>query len=101
MRLFVTAWTRSLEGPTLAEQLATALNGQREAFGLKMRVEYDVLSEVRACERLTHDHDVELEALLHGLPPHLLQDGVDAHVAEVAAVALVSLALRGWMVRLC
>lgn len=42
---------------------------------------------------LTHDHDVELEALLHGLPPHLLQDGVDAHVAEVAAMALLPLSL--------
>lgn len=34
-------------------------------------------------EPLTHDHDVELEALFHGFPPQLLQDGVDAHVAEV------------------
>ena len=33
--------------------------------------------------QLTHDHDVEFEALLHGLLPHLLQDGVDAHIAEV------------------
>lgn len=34
-------------------------------------------------EQLTYDHDVELKALLHGLPSHLLQDGVDAHIAEV------------------
>ena len=40
---------------------------------------------VCACENLTHDHDVELEALLHGFPPHLLQDGIDAHVAEIHA----------------
>lgn len=32
---------------------------------------------------LTHDHDVELEALLHGFPSHLLQDGIYPHVAEV------------------
>ena len=49
---------------------------------------------------LTHDHDVELEALLHGLPPHLLQDGIDAHVAEVAAMGLVPLSLRVWMLGL-
>ena len=34
---------------------------------------------------LTDNHDVELKALFHGLPPHLLQDGIDAHVAEVAS----------------
>lgn len=33
--------------------------------------------------QLTHNHDVELEALLHGFPPQLLQDGVDAHVAKI------------------
>ena len=42
---------------------------------------------------LTHNHDVELKALLHGLPSHLLQDGVDAHVAEIGAM-LVPFALR-------
>ena len=45
--------------------------------------------------RLTHDHDVELEALLHGLPPHLLQDGINAHVAEVIDIGLLPLTLRG------
>lgn len=46
-----------------------------------------------AGEALTHDHDVELEALLHGLPPHLLQDGIDAHIAKVASVGLLPLDL--------
>lgn len=49
---------------------------------------------------LTHDHDVELEALLHGLPPHLFQDGINAHVAEVAAMGLLPLTLRGKVVGL-
>lgn len=40
-------------------------------------------------EGLTDHHDVELEALLHGLPAHLLQDGVDAHVAKVHGGLLV------------
>lgn len=40
---------------------------------------------------LTHNHDVELEALLHGFPSHLLQDGVDPHVAKVCS----------WFVRPC
>lgn len=44
--------------------------------------------------RRTDDHEVELEALLHGLPPHLLQDGVNAHVAKFAAMALVPLHLQ-------
>lgn len=35
--------------------------------------------------RLTYYHDVELKALFHGLPPHLLQDGIDAYVAKVHA----------------
>lgn len=38
---------------------------------------------------LTDHHDVELEALLHGLPAHLLQDGVDPHVAEVHGGLLI------------
>lgn len=38
---------------------------------------------------LTNHHDVELEALLHGLPAHLLQDGVDAHVAKVHGGLLI------------
>ena len=42
---------------------------------------------------LTHNHDIELKALLHGLPPHLLQDGIDAHVAEVTAMGLLPLTL--------
>ena len=50
--------------------------------------------------RLTDHHDVELEALLHGLPPHLLQDGVDAHVAEVAGVAPLPLGGRVGLVKL-
>lgn len=40
---------------------------------------------------LTHNHDVELEALLHGFPSHLLQDGIDPHVAKVCS----------WSVRPC
>ena len=32
---------------------------------------------------LTHNHYVELKSLLHGLPPHLLQNGIYAHIAEV------------------
>lgn len=43
---------------------------------------------------LTHNHDVKLEALLHGLPPHLLQDGIDAHIAKVATVGLFPLDLE-------
>ncbi len=42
---------------------------------------------------LTHYHDVELKALFHGLPPHLLQDGIDAHIAEVDAGLLQA---HGW-----
>ncbi len=52
------------------------------------------------CVRLTHNHDVELEALLHGLPPHLLQDGIDTHIAEVAAMGLLPLALWAGVVGL-
>jgi len=52
-----------------------------------------VCERVCVCLRLTHNHDVELEAQLHGLPPHLLQDGVDTHVAEIAAMVLLPLAL--------
>lgn len=47
------------------------------------------------CVRLTYNHDVELEALLHGLPPHLLQDGIDAHIAEVTDIGLLPLTLWG------
>ena len=49
---------------------------------------------------LTHNHDVKLKTLLHGLPPHLLQDGIDAHVAEVAAMGLLPLTLRTGVVGL-
>lgn len=49
---------------------------------------------------LTHNHNVELKALLHGLPPHLLQDGIDAHVAEVTAMGLLSFSLWVGRVRL-
>lgn len=42
---------------------------------------------------LTHNHDIELKALLHGLPPHLFQDGIDAHIAEVAAMGFLPLNL--------
>ena len=44
--------------------------------------------------RRTDDHEVELKALLHGLPPHLLQDGVNAHVAKFAAMAFVPFHLQ-------
>ena len=50
--------------------------------------------------QLTNHHDVELKALLHGLPPHLLQDGVDANVAEVAGVAPLPLGGRLGLVKL-
>lgn len=45
--------------------------------------------------RLTHNHDVELKALFHGLPPHLFEDGIDADVAEVAAMGLLPFPLWG------
>lgn len=44
-----------------------------------------LLVRVHRSTALTDDHDVELKALFHCLPPHLLQDGIDAHVAEVAS----------------
>lgn len=31
---------------------------------------------------LTHNHDVEVKARLHGFLPHLLDDGVDSDVAQ-------------------
>lgn len=42
---------------------------------------------------LTHNHNVELKALLHCLSPHLLQNGVNAHIAEVhhRATSLLSI----------
>lgn len=46
------------------------------------------------CVLLTHNHDIELKALFHGLPPHLLQDGIDAHIAGVADRGLLPLSLR-------
>lgn len=49
---------------------------------------------LKAALRRTDNHEVELKALLHGLPPHLLQDGVNAHVAEFAAMAFVPLHLQ-------
>lgn len=58
-----------------------------------MNKDIKYLTVLDFCARLTHNHEIELKALLHGLPPHLLQDGIDAHIAKVAAMALVSLTL--------
>ena len=44
---------------------------------------------------LTHDHDVEVKARLHGLLPHLLDDGVDADVAQQGPAAAAAAAAGG------
>lgn len=60
---------RARRGQTLSQQQTNSSPSTRPAAG--------------PGGALTHDHDVELEALLHGFPSHLLQDGVYPHVAEV------------------
>lgn len=51
--------------------------------------------------RLTHNHEIEFKALLHSLPLHLLQDGIDAHIAKFAALGLLPLSRWVALVGFC